>query len=366
SLLLFALVLVGVSWCLVGGALAWFGVMAKGYRRVDREQAFLLPPSMTDWLPDDHVVWFVIEAVDQMDTSAFHARAKLGSTGRAGYDPDMLLTLWVFAMAHGVTSSRQIERLCTTDVAFRIICASDVPDHTVLARFRSAHEQALEDLLTESLVLATKLGMIRLGVLALDGTKIKANAAKRRNYSEKYLRGLAREHLRQAAADDEAEDALFGEHTRGDELPQDLRDRTGRGGRIQQALQELDERRRADEAEMAAEQAKAEEYIVRLADPRGAARPRDVHRNVSIRWTRPRPAWTGPAPGNKPASMTGRSAARRQPPKGAPCAVATRNPSSKQAGFAGPKQTTTRPSPQRPPPAPPLSAMRPPGVTRST
>lgn len=96
--------------------------MAKGYRRVDRDQPFLLPPSMTDWLPEDHLVWFVIAAVQRMDTTAFHRRAKLGSTGRRGYDPDMLVTLFVYAMAHGQTSSRQIERLCATDVAFRIIC----------------------------------------------------------------------------------------------------------------------------------------------------------------------------------------------------------------------------------------------------
>ncbi|SDU75555.1 transposase [Jiangella alkaliphila] len=147
--------------------------MAKGYRPVDRDQAFLLPPSMTDWLPGDHLVWFVIAAVKRMDTTAFHARARLGSVGRRGFDPDMLLTLFIYAMAHGVSSSRQIERLCGTDVAFRIICASDVPDHTVLARFRRDHGQALEDLLTASLLLATELGMVRLGTVGLSSFSCK-------------------------------------------------------------------------------------------------------------------------------------------------------------------------------------------------
>jgi Transposase and inactivated derivatives len=137
--------------------------MARTYRPVDREQEFLLPPVMTDWLPEEHLVWFVIEAVKRLDTAAFHRRAKLGGVGRRGYDPDMLLTLFIYAMAHGEPSSRRIERLCHTDVAFRIICAQDVPDHTVLARFRKNHQAALTDLLGESLVLAAELGMVSLG-----------------------------------------------------------------------------------------------------------------------------------------------------------------------------------------------------------
>lgn len=245
--------------------------MAKEYRRVDREQPFLLPPSMREWLPQDHVVWFVIAAVARMDTTAFHAKAKLGSVGRRGYDPDMMVTLFTYAMAHGVTSSRQIERQCATDVAFRIICASDVPDHTVLARFRQRHEQALEDLLTESLVLAAELGMVRFGQVALDGTKIKASAAKDRNYTEEHLRKLAREHLQQAAAMDEAEDALFGEDNRGDELPEKLRDRSGRGERITKALDVLKQRRADEAAEAEAERAKGEQYAAKMAGTHGSA-----------------------------------------------------------------------------------------------
>src|SRR5687767_10182093 len=100
--------------------------MARTYRPVDRAQQFLLPPSMVDWLPEDHLVWFVIEAVQRLDTRRLHERGKLGGVGRRGYDPRMLLTLFVYALAHGESSSRRIERLCHTDVAFRIICAGDV------------------------------------------------------------------------------------------------------------------------------------------------------------------------------------------------------------------------------------------------
>jgi len=161
--------------------------MAKAYRPVDREQEFLLPPSMIDWLDDEHLVWFLIESVKRLDTTRFHRLAKLGGVGRRGYDPDMLLTLFVYAMAHGESSSRRIERLCHTDVAFRVICAQDVPDHTVLARFRKNHETALTDLLTESLALAAELGMVSLGTVAFDGTKIAGNASRDANRSEAHI-----------------------------------------------------------------------------------------------------------------------------------------------------------------------------------
>lgn len=233
---------------------------------MDREQPFLLPPSMTDWLPEDHLVWFVIETVGALDTTAFHARARLGGVGRAGYDPDMLLTLWVYAMAHGTRSSRQIERLCHTDVAFRIICAQDVPDHTVLARFRQDHERALADLLTATLRLAARLGMVRLGVVAFDGTKIAASAAMAANRTEDGLRKLAERYLADAAGADTAEDELFGE-ARGDEPPAELRDRTRRRERIRQALDEIATRQAAERDRQRANRNAAARYERALADP---------------------------------------------------------------------------------------------------
>ncbi|MEU4565019.1 transposase, partial [Actinoplanes sp. NPDC023936] len=206
------------------------------------------------------------EAVGQLDTTAFHARAKLGGVGRRGYHPDMLLTLLVYAMAHGVRSSRQIERLCHTDVAFRIICAGDIPDHTVLARFRQDHETALAGLLTETLLLAARMGMVRLGVVAFDGTKIAANAARTANRGEDSLRRLAEKHLAETAATDAAEDAEHGSD-RGDELPPDLRDRSGRRRRIQHALDEIAAQKAAAQARDDAARRQAEDYLRRLADP---------------------------------------------------------------------------------------------------
>lgn len=221
---------------------------------------------MTDWLPADHLVWFVIDVVQRLDTSAFHRRAKLGGVGRRGYDPDMLVTLLVYAMAGGQRSSRRIEALCHTDVAFRVICGNDAPDHTVIARFRRDHETALGDLLTESLVLCAQLGMIRLGVVAFDGVKIAGNASRDANRGEASLRRLADEHLAAAAATDHAEDTLFGPDRRGDEIPEKLHDRTGRSARIQQALDEITAQKTARAQQQAAQQAVADNYQDRQQD----------------------------------------------------------------------------------------------------
>src|SRR6201995_268318 len=166
-------------------------VVAKGYRPVDRDQPFLLPPDMRQWLPAGHAAWLVIEAVRLLDTSGVHARRRTGGAGAAGYGPDMLVTLLVWAYANGVTSSRRIERLCQQDVAFRVICAGSVPDHTVVARFRQQFADTAADLFAQVLGLCGRLGMGQVGVVALDGTKVAGNASKDANRTEEGLRELA-------------------------------------------------------------------------------------------------------------------------------------------------------------------------------
>jgi transposase len=134
--------------------------MAKRYRPVNRDQPFLLPPDMREWLRPDHPVWLVIRVVeDHLDTSAFHAGRRTGGPGTAGYDPDMLVTVLVWAYAHQVTSSRQIEALCGTDVAFRVICAGSTPDHSTISRFRGAFPGAAQELFAQVLGLCARLGM---------------------------------------------------------------------------------------------------------------------------------------------------------------------------------------------------------------
>jgi transposase len=237
--------------------------MAKGYRPVDRDQAFLFPPDMREWLPGDHPVHLVIAAVeDHLGTSAFHAARRTGGAGAAGYDPDMLAAVLVWAYAHGVRSSRRIEELCRTDVAFRLICAGNLPDHATVARFRGQFPGAVAGFFTEVLVLCARLGMGRLGTVALDGMKIAANAARAANRTGAGLRKLAQEAVAARAAADAAEDALFGAGRWGDEVPPEAWSPRTRDGRIRAALADLEAERKAAEAEQAA---KAEGFRARQA-----------------------------------------------------------------------------------------------------
>ena len=223
---------------------------------------------MRHWLPAGHVAWLVIEAVALLDTSAFHARRRTGGAGAAGYDPDMRVTLLVWAYANGVTSSRRIERLCQQDVAFRVICAGHLPDHVTIARFRQQFAEAAASLFAQVLVLCARLGMGQVGTVALDGTKIAGNASAGANRTEEGLRKLAAEMAARHAAADAEEDALFGNGKRGDDDPGDP---FTRQERVAAALASLQQEREAREA---AERAAAEANLraARAGAP-GAGRP---------------------------------------------------------------------------------------------
>jgi len=251
----------------------WF--MAKGYRPVRRDQPFLLPPDMREWLPGDHPVWLVITAVgDHLDTSAAHAVRRAGGAGTAGFDPDMLVTLLVWAYANGVTSSRRIEALCRTDVAFRVICAGDVPDHVTVARFRAALPEVAGQLFAQVLMLCARLGMGRLGVVALDGTKIAASASKSANRAEEALARLAAQTVAAHGQTDAAEDALLGEGVRGDEVPEEAWRPGQRGERIAAALAGLRaDRQAAEQATRAAGEGKAEAFRARRRSGRRPGPP---------------------------------------------------------------------------------------------
>jgi transposase len=227
--------------------------MAKRYRPVNRDQPYLFPPDVRDWLPPQHPVWLVITVVeDHLDTSAFHAGRKSGGAGTAGYDPDMLMTVLVWAYAHQVTSSRRIEQLCHTDVAFKVICGGNTPDHVTVARFRAEFPGAVAAFFAEVLALCARLRMGRLGVVALDGMKIAASASKAANRTEEHLARLAAETVARHGETDATEDDLFGGGVRGDEVPEDAWSPRQRAGRIAAALASLRaERQAAEQAEEA-------------------------------------------------------------------------------------------------------------------
>jgi len=233
-------------------------LVAKGYRPVQRDQEFLMPPNMRLWLPPEDPVWLVIETVAALDTSKLHAQRSVGGAGRAGYHPDMLLTLLIWGWAQGQRSSRKLEMLCKRDVAYRIICAGDAPDHATISRFRAQCAEVVEDLFAEVLALCARLGMGQVGVVALDGVKIASNASKSANRTEEGLReALAAEAARASAehtATDTAENQLHGDD-HGGHLPQELSDPSTRRARIEQAIAEF--RTTAEQSD--AEQSDAEQ-----------------------------------------------------------------------------------------------------------
>jgi transposase len=243
--------------------------MARSYRPVVRDQEFLLPPNMADWLAGDHLVWFVLDVVAQLDTSAFHAGRRTGGVGRAGYDPDMLVALLIYAYASGQRSSRRIERLCADHVAYRVVCAQDAPDHTTIARFRADHDAAFTDVFAQVLRLCSHAGMVQVGVIAIDGTKIAANASKSANRSQQWVaqqaRRIAETAVSEAAADD-AEDAAEEAATAGpaEGPPAELRTRAGRAAAIKKAMEEI-ARHDARHAEADdADRARQEQYLQRI------------------------------------------------------------------------------------------------------
>lgn len=260
--------------------------VAKDFRRPDRDQGFLLPPDLREWLPEGHLVWFVLDAVDQFDLSEFARRAKVGAAGRAPLDPAMLVALLIYAYAHGERSSRQIERLCEVDIAFRVICGNDAPDHTTIARFRAGHEAAFVGLFTQVLVMCARAGLGRFGMVAIDGTKIAANAAKSANRGLEALRAEADRILAEAAAVDAEEDEQFGD-ARGDELPKELADPRTRKARIKRALEEI-AAEQAAETEANAAHARVEHWQQRVAD--SEQRLADARADAERRWQQ-RHAW---------------------------------------------------------------------------
>jgi transposase len=188
------------------------------------------------------LAWFVLESVEQMDLAAFYASYRLDGWGRAAFEPQMMVSLLLYAYARGERSSRAIERGCVEDVAYRVIAAHQAPDRATIARFRVRHEESLADLFTAVLSLCREAGLVKVGLIAIDGTKLHANAS---HHSNLDYEQLAREILKEAAEVDAAEDELFGD-ARGDELPPEFRSTGELRKRLRDAKQRLDAKRAAE------------------------------------------------------------------------------------------------------------------------
>jgi transposase len=213
--------------------------MALDFVSCDREQLLLMPPSLAEWLPENHLVWTILGAVDQMDLGRFNEAYRLGAAGRAPYDPAVMLALLMYAYARGNRSSRGIERACWEDVAYKVITGMRTPDHSTIAEFRRRHEREIEELFDDVLGLCREAGLVSVGVITIDGTKIKANASIDQNRS---YREVVTQILREAEEIDRREDELYGD-ARGDELPEQLRAAEGRRQALQEAKRRIEERK---------------------------------------------------------------------------------------------------------------------------
>jgi transposase len=216
--------------------------MSQNFLVCDRDQVLLMPVSLREWLPENHLAWFVLESVAGMDLSAFYGSYRADGHGRAAHDPAMMVALLMYSYALGQRSSRGIERRCVEDVAYRVIAANCTPDHATIARFVVRHEAALAGLFGEVLSLCADAGMVKVGVIAIDGTKVHANASQ---HSNRDYEQIAREILAEAAETDRREDELYGEK-RGDELPPQLATGEGRRAWLRDARRALDEKRASE------------------------------------------------------------------------------------------------------------------------
>jgi len=242
----------------------------------DREQGYLMPPSLKEWLDEGHLAWFTIDAVSQMDLSEFYTAYRNDGWGAAAYDPSMMVAVLLYAYCRGIRSSRKIARALEEDVGFRVVAANQQPDFRTICRFRAEHEEELERLFVQVLRLCQEAGLVKLGVVALDGAKVAANAALDANRGYEVIEEEVRQMLAEARQVDAEEDQLFGPERRGDELPEGLGRRVERLKRLEEAKARL-ERESAEKAQAAQEhitQRQAEE--VATGKKKRGRKPRKV------------------------------------------------------------------------------------------
>ncbi len=229
--------------------------MPKGYRTYLPEQDLLLPPRLRQWLPEDHLVYFVSDVVDQLDLSAMHTVYEKEKRGQPPYDPRLMTKLLVYGYCTGVFSSRRIQKRLREDIPFKVLAAGNEPDFRTISDFRKIHIETLQGLFEQVLAMALECGAIHLGRVSLDGTKLKANASKHKAMSygrmtekQQQLQAEVKQLLDQAAAADETEDRQYGGQ-RGDELPEELRRRETRLAKIKEAKRVIEQRARDKAAE---------------------------------------------------------------------------------------------------------------------
>lgn len=215
--------------------------MAYNFKSCNRSQGYLLPPTLSDWLAEDHLAWFIIDAIEQIDISVFYENYRSDGVGNTAFDPAMMLTLLMYAYSTGERSSRRLEKFCQSDVAYRVITANEFPDHTTISRFRKKNQQNLKKVFLEILRLCGEADLVKLGKISLDGTKMKANASLSANRTLKKLQKEIDKMFWEADKTDRQEDLLYGQGNRGDEMPEELQTRNSRRKRLEACKQRLEE-----------------------------------------------------------------------------------------------------------------------------
>jgi transposase len=235
------------------------------FHPIVRDQ-YLCPPDMREWLPKDHFAYFLIDAMQQLDLSKFLAKYRADGVGATAFHPQILVGAILYGYSQGVRSSRQIERHCQEDVAYRLVAANQQPDHCTLSRCIQKHSAELSELFLQVLKLCHEMGLVKVGVIALDGTKLIASAALDGNRTRCKLEEEIAAMLAEGRAVDQGEDTLYGADRRGDELPENCRDDGGRGARMKQALEVIKQKEQS-RAEKVPAAAKQKEISANVTDP---------------------------------------------------------------------------------------------------
>jgi transposase len=253
----------------------------KRFKPYHPNQLLLLPPDMKDWLPDDDLVYFIMEMLDRLDLSAIYDSYDGTKGGQPAFDPKMMVGLLLYAYCVGLPSSRKIEKATYYQVPFRVLTADQHPDHDTIAEFRKRHLKALSGFFVQILQLCQKVGLVKLGHVSLDGTKVKANASKHKamSYSRmekksEELEAEVRRLLQEAQAVDDAEDALYGKGKRGDELPEELRFKQKRLEKIKEAMESLEQEAKAEADVKRKEMAEREQALKEQGKKRKGKKPK--------------------------------------------------------------------------------------------
>jgi transposase len=229
------------------------GCMSNIFHPYEPDQSLLFPASPREWLPEDHLVWFISDTIDELDIEALVSKYRPGGKGNLAYHPRMMLKLLIYGYCTGVFSSRKLARQLHENVAFRVLAAGQFPNHRTICRFRERHLAEFESLFVQVVQIAQQAGLAKMGTIAVDGSKVKANASKHKAMSyermqqeEKRLRREIRDLTKKARTQDAADDEKYGPDFRGDELPEEISRRSSRLKVIQEAKKRLEERKRAE------------------------------------------------------------------------------------------------------------------------